>query len=197
MLLEDEVAYAQRRSRGQRRPPAAVHRCNAVARTRGATTRKAGPSASHNSPRRAQRRWLTVMATVCLTAYEIETYGSTNAVGSSITGDTDGDGASDAAEYIAGTIATNANSKFQVSASVLPGGNVLISTSAPQPITGPGYFGLERRYALEQTTNIANPASWNAIPGYANLPAIGSLVTFTPTLMTNTVWSTRGRVWLW
>ena len=126
-------------------------------------------------------------------SYEIETYGSTNAVGSSITGDTDGDGASDAAEYIAGTSATNANSKFQVSASVLPGRNVLIQLS-PQPITGPGYFGAERHYALEQTTNIANAASWSAIPGYANLPT-SSAVIFT-NLMTNTVWSTRGRVWL-
>jgi hypothetical protein len=126
-------------------------------------------------------------------AYEIETYGSTNAVGSIPSGDTDGDGASDTAEYIAGTSATNATSKFQISASVLPGGNVLVQI-APQPITGPGYFGLDRHYALEQTTNIANPASWSVIPGFANLPSSSAVIH--TNAMTNTIWSTRGRVWL-
>jgi spore coat protein CotH len=126
-------------------------------------------------------------------AYEIETYGSTNVVGSSPGGDTDGDGASDAAEYIAGTSATNASSKFQLSASVLPSGNVVVQFET-KAVSGPGYFGLERRYALEQTTNIANPVNWSAILGYANLPS-GSAVIYT-NAMTNTGWSVRGRVWL-
>ena len=47
-------------------------------------------------------------------AYEIETYGSTNIVGTSLNSDTDGDGASDVAEYVAGTSATNSNSKFKI-----------------------------------------------------------------------------------
>jgi len=127
-------------------------------------------------------------------AYEIETYGSTNLVGSSLTGDTDGDGASDTAEYMAGTSATNANSRFKVNASLLPGGKVAISFPA-EAINGPGYFGLERRYALDQTTNLGSPATWNPIPGYTNLPGVGSIVTYT-NAMTNVVWSTRGRVWL-
>jgi spore coat protein CotH len=192
MLLEDEVAYE------------AILPWPTAAAGSGPSLQRRGPDAWGNDP----QSWTVGIAQLATPGasplvdsdgdglpdgYEIETYGNTNAVGSSITGDTDGDGASDAAEYIAGTIATNANSKFQVSASVLPGGNVLIQLS-PQPITSPGHFGQERRYALEQTTNIANPASWNAIPGYANLPASGTII-YT-NLMTNTVWSTRGRVWL-
>jgi hypothetical protein len=126
-------------------------------------------------------------------AYEIETYGSTNIVGLPLNGDTDGDGASDAAEYIAGTSATNTNSKFKLSASVLPGGSVVVSFPSVA-ITGPGYFGLNRRYTLEQTTNVTNPVNWSAILGYANLPSDSAAI-YT-NAMTNTVWSVRGRVWL-
>jgi hypothetical protein len=127
-------------------------------------------------------------------AYEIEIYGSTNIVGTSLNSDTDGDGASDVAEYVAGTIATNANSKFKISASRLPGGNVTVSFQS-EAITGSGYFGLERRYDLLQTTNLATPASWSVIPGYANLSGTGSIVTSTNSI-TNAAWSARGRVWL-
>jgi hypothetical protein len=194
MLLEDEVAYAPTLPW----PTAAAGG--------GPALQRRGPTAWGNDP----QSW-TVGALQFATpgvspvadgdgdglpdAYEIETYGSTNIVGSPLNGDTDGDGASDTAEYIAGTSATNANSKFKLSASILPGGNVIISFPT-ETITGPGYFGLERRYALEQTTNVANPASWNAIPSFVNLPAIGSLVTYT-NFTTNAVWSARGSVWLW
>ena len=77
-------------------------------------------------------------------------------------GDTDGDGASDTAEYTAGTSATNVNSKFQISASVLSGGSVVFIPDGDNQ--RPRYFGPERRYALEQTTNINNPAELGAIP---------------------------------
>jgi hypothetical protein len=127
-------------------------------------------------------------------SYEIETYGSTNIVGTSVNSDTDGDGASDLAEYIAGTSATNANSKFQISATVQPGGNVTVSFQS-EAITGSGYFGFERRYDLSQTTNLAAPASWSVIPGCTNLPGTGSIVNYNNS-MTNAAWSVRGRVWL-
>lgn len=127
-------------------------------------------------------------------SYEIETYGSTNVVGSAPGGDTDADGLSDAAEYVAGTTATNASSNFKLEASLLPSGNVVIQFDT-QTINGPGYFGRERRYALEQTTNLANPGSWSAISGHSDLPANGSSVTYT-NATTNTIWSTRARVWL-
>ncbi|MGC3959732.1 MAG: lamin tail domain-containing protein [Verrucomicrobiota bacterium] len=192
MLLEDEVAYQPTFPW----PPAAAGGGPALLRR--------GPNAWGNDP----QSWTT--GTISLAspgvppladldgdglpdAYELEHYGSTNVVGTAPASDTDGDGASDAAEYTAGTSATNATSKFQLSTGLLPGGNVLIQLD-PQPVTGPGYFGLERHYALEQTTNLAQAASWNVIPGYANLPA-SSAVIYT-NAMTNSAWSTRGRVWL-
>ena len=127
-------------------------------------------------------------------AYEIETYGSTNIVGTSLNSDTDDDGASDVAEYVAGTSATNSNSKFKITASRLPNGTVTVSFQS-EAVTGSGYFGLERRYDLLQTTNLAAPASWTVIPGYSNLPGNGSVVTYTNAI-TNSTWSARGRVWL-
>jgi spore coat protein CotH len=119
MLLEDEVAYE------------AILPWPTAAAGNGPSLQRRGPDAWGNDP----QSWTTGIAQLATPgaapladsdgdglpdSYEIETYGSTNAVGSSITGDTDGDGASDAAEYIAGTSATNANSNFQVSASVFP-----------------------------------------------------------------------------
>lgn len=127
-------------------------------------------------------------------AYEIETYGSTNAVGASLSGDTDGDGASDVAEYIAGTSATNATSRFTVAASLLPDRRILVGFDT-HVITGPGYFGLQRRYDLQQTTNLGVFGGWTVIPGAANLPALGGFMTYT-NAMTNHAWSVRGRVFL-
>jgi hypothetical protein len=193
MLLEDEVKYEP------------THPWPAAAAGSGASLQRRGPNAWGNDP----LSWVTgtrLLAAAGLSpladldgdglpdSYEIETYGSTNVVGSSVTGDTDGDGSSDTAEYIAGTSATNGASRFEVTASTLPGGLVLVSFPT-QPILGPGYFGQERRYALEQSTNLASAASWSAIPGYENLPADGTVVTYTNTI-TNTIWSARGRVWL-
>ena len=125
-------------------------------------------------------------------SYEIETYGGTNVVGSSITGDTDGDGADDEAEYVAGTSSTNANSRFELSVSpVLPGGvEVAFET---QPIMGPGYFGLVRRYDLEETYQLSFTGEWNVVSGYSNLPATGIMVTYT-NATTNLIWYSRGRV---
>lgn len=125
-------------------------------------------------------------------SYEIEVYGGTNIVGSTTNGDTDGDGASDAAEYAAGTSATNAASKLTLSASALPDGSVVVQFQT-QGISSPGYFGRERRYHLEQTTQLGVPGSWSVLPGYSNLPATGASVSCT-NLSTNTIWAARIRV---
>jgi hypothetical protein len=124
--------------------------------------------------------------------YEIETYGSLSVVGSSSTGDTDGDGVSDEAEYVAGTSATDANSKPELKVSRLRSGEVVVAFQT-QAINGPGYFGLERKYDLEQTTQIENPDAWSIVPGYFNLPATGEIVTCT-NLNMNAVWFARVRV---
>lgn len=193
MLLEDEVAYES------------TLPWPLAAAGGGPSLQRRGPTAWGNDP----ESW--TVGTVQLAApgtppladldgdglpdsYEIETYGGTNVVGSSPTGDTDGDGSSDRAEYVAGTSATNASSQFTLNASLLPAGGVRVEFQT-QPITGPGYFGLARRYDLEQTTNLATPGGWSVIPGYANLPSTVGSVTYTNAL-TNAVWSARGRVWL-
>jgi hypothetical protein len=193
MLLEDEVSYLP------------TSPWPTIAAGGGASLRRRGPNDWGNdpqswsagtvdfaSPGRAPNADLD--GDGLPDSYEIETYGSTNMVHATGGTDTDADGSSDANEYIAGTSATNTNSRFEISASVLPDGTVLIQFET-HAINGPGYFGVERFYTLEQTTNVANPASWSAIPGYAKLPAATSLVTST-NLLTNTVWSARGRVWL-
>jgi hypothetical protein len=125
-------------------------------------------------------------------SYEIETYGSTNVVGSSITGDTDGDGASDEAEYVAGTSSTNASSRFELSVGFVSPDGVEVAFKT-QPVMGPGYFGLVRRYDLEETHQLSVTGDWSIVSGYSNLPATGSIVTYTNST-TNLVWYTRGRV---
>jgi spore coat protein CotH len=190
MLLEDEVTYAS-----------ALPWPTAAAGS-GPSLQRRGPVAWGNDP----LNWMVASVQLATPGtppladrdgdglpdcYEIETYGSTNVVGSSVTGDTDGDGASDIAEYVAGTIATNAESNFQINVTLLPADKLLIQFNTAV-ITGPGYFGFERRYTLEQTTNLGNPASWIAIPGYTNLTGIG-LVVYTNSI-TNAFWSTRACV---
>lgn len=124
--------------------------------------------------------------------YEIETYGGTNVVGSSTSGDTDGDGAADEAEYAAGTSANESDSHFEVRLDRPETGEVVIRFET-EVINGPGYFGLTRRYTLEQSTQVSLPATWNAIPGYTDLPATGNPVSYTNAI-TNVIWSARGRV---
>ena len=124
--------------------------------------------------------------------YELETFGGTNVVGSSASGDTDGDGLSDRGEYVAGTSSTNANSRFEIDVTLLPGGGVLLGLQT-QPISGLGYFGLKRVYDLEQTTQLDNPGAWNIVPGHANLAATGDLLTYTNSAPDD-VWFARARV---
>lgn len=195
MLLEDEVRYT------------ATLPWATLAAGGGPSLQRRAPNAWGNDP----QSWLIGIAQPATPglapladldgdglpdAYEIETYGGTNVIGSALNGntDTDGDGASDTAEYLAGTSATNAGSNLQLNAHLLPGGGVAVQFET-QPLGGPGYFALERRYTLEQTTNISAPASWSAIPGFANLPASGGLIISTNAI-TNTTWSARVRVWL-
>ncbi|HMP81370.1 MAG TPA: lamin tail domain-containing protein [Verrucomicrobiota bacterium] len=193
LLLEDEVIFAPT----QPWPEAAAGGGPALMRR--------GPSAWGNDP----QSWTVTSVRLASPGdapmadhdgdglpdlYEIENYGSTNVVGSNPTGDTDGDGISDADEYIAGTSATNSNSRFLVNARALQDGNVLIDFET-QAIAGPGYFGLDRRYELQQTTQLSVAGNWSIIPNYANLPATGEPVACTNS-MTNVTWSVRGRVWL-
>jgi hypothetical protein len=92
--------------------------------------------------------------------------------------DTDGDGMSGSDEFVAGTDPSNRNDRF-----VLAGG---ISNNMPwisfmtRPVTGAGYNGETRRYAVEARSNLVS-GGWQGIGGWTNLPANGLPVFFTGT----------------
>jgi len=105
--------------------------------------------------------------------------------------DFDGDGATDGAEFIAGTDADNSNEYFAVDVTQ-DGANVLVSFAALDA-TGTGYGDHERYYALEQMTNISANA-WRGVPGHTNIQGAGQTVVYTNT---SGLWYFyRGRVWL-
>jgi hypothetical protein len=126
--------------------------------------------------------------------YELEVYGGTNVVGSAPSGDADGDGHDDEAEYVAGTSATNASSRFELGVGRLPDGNLTLEFQT-QPIGEVGYFGLQRTYSLEQSSQLGDAGSWSPVSGFSALPATGSVVTYTNS-STNQSWSARGTVLL-
>jgi hypothetical protein len=125
-------------------------------------------------------------------SYEFETYGGTNVVGT--VADTDHDGVGDLAEYIAGTSATNATDLFKLTASRLPEGNVAVQFES-RLADSAGYFGLARRYALDESTNVGNGGAWMPVVGFTEILPTGSWITQT-NFTTNAPKSLRGRVWL-
>lgn len=69
---------------------------------------------------------------------------SSSTTGLSASADSDGDGASNAEEQIAGTVPTDAASRFEISEFSVDGGSASIGWTAE----------LDRSYSLEQTTNL-------------------------------------------
>ena len=125
-------------------------------------------------------------------AYEIEVYGSTNVVGSAVSGDTDEDGHPDESEYVAGTSATNPASRLLVTVDQLSPDLLRISVPTYE-VSGPGYFGLERFYSLERRTQLGSTGIWQTIAGFSNVPPTGSVMTLTNG-MTNQASSIRAKV---
>jgi hypothetical protein len=92
--------------------------------------------------------------------------------------DPDGDGLTNAREYIMGTVPTQADA-----------GAPLVATSAEGDFTlsfvalqadGAGYAGLTRRYTVESNTAPANPELWESLPGYSGIVGENQTVTLTP-----------------
>ncbi|MBN1670817.1 MAG: hypothetical protein JXR37_07285 [Kiritimatiellae bacterium] len=108
-------------------------------------------------------------------AWEQAVFGSTGVSGPDA--DTDGDGMSDYAEYVAGCDPTDSSRWFAVDA-VLSTGGVLI-TFLTVAAAGSGYEGLVRHYALEQSSQAVG-AVWTVVPGCADIPATGQPATHTP-----------------
>ena len=109
-------------------------------------------------------------------AWELYYLGNLNSDG---TTDTDGDGVSDRAEYIAGTNPTNNASAPRLSIA-LSGGQPAISFTALRA-EGIGYTGLTRYYTLETSADLT-AGNWGGVSGYTKLVGDNQVVTYPPPL---------------
>ena len=127
--------------------------------------------------------------------WELQTFLGTGVVGCASAEDKDEDGASNLAEFIAGTGATNPASHFDVDVTAVDGG-VRVAFEA-LAADGAGYEGLDRYYALEYTPGAQGirAGAWYGVPNYGNILGEGQIVAYTNAAPdTNTYY--RGRVWL-
>jgi hypothetical protein len=90
-------------------------------------------------------------------AWWLDYYFGTNAVNASL--DPDGDGYSTYAEYIAGTVPTDATSHLRVSAQAAAGGGVEV-------VFSPYYFNSGRQYQLQGASTLTNLV-WTNLPPIA------------------------------
>ncbi|MBN1674977.1 MAG: hypothetical protein JXR37_28300, partial [Kiritimatiellae bacterium] len=126
-------------------------------------------------------------------AWEASHFGSTSVLDAGSAQDSDGDGLRDVDEYITGTDPTNTASCFAVQVG-LSAGNVVVSFPTVQA-TGAGYANVTRHYTLESSSGTGDTAAWQAVAGYANLPATGETVVYT-NAGADSVLVYRARVWL-
>ncbi|MBN1674577.1 MAG: lamin tail domain-containing protein [Kiritimatiellae bacterium] len=107
--------------------------------------------------------------------------------------DSDGDGASNLEEYIAGTDPASTASTFAVSISASAGE---MRVAFPTVVAaGTGYDGLTRHYALQQCSAAINDGVWDSVPGWSDVPAAGSALIYTNTSPAADTWY-RARTWL-
>ncbi len=107
--------------------------------------------------------------------------------------DSDGDGVSNGAEFVAGTDATNAASLFQLDLSVSNGWPVISFPTVP--FEGGRYgMGGVRRYALEQAADLSG-GGWSEVAGVQGVIGVGQTVIHTNAVETPARFF-RGRVWL-
>ncbi len=106
-------------------------------------------------------------------------------------GDQDGDGMPTWQEYVAGTDPLNPASVFTVNVASSNGQTIVsIPTIAATP-----QYQLQRYYAIDSSTNLANSASWQGIPGWTNIQGQGQVLAYTNAIGNSNVFY-RGRVWL-
>jgi hypothetical protein len=92
--------------------------------------------------------------------------------------DPDGDGLTNAEEYVMGTVPTQPDAASPLMAASAEGG-VTLSFVARQA-DGAGYAGLTRRYTVESSTSLADPGLWVVLPGYSGIAGGNQTVTLTP-----------------
>ncbi|MEI6604225.1 MAG: LamG-like jellyroll fold domain-containing protein [Verrucomicrobiota bacterium] len=81
--------------------------------------------------------------------------------------DLDGDGLINLTEYVLGTDPRVSNP--QPLALSPAAGNTFTLTFLARAASGAGYTGTTRKYAVECTADLANPASWLPLPGYTRI----------------------------
>jgi hypothetical protein len=122
-----------------------------------------------------------------------ETYyfGGTDVPRGAALDDWDGDGLPNGAEYAAGTDPTNAVDVFRLEALWTAGRpGIALETRAAQ---GEFYTGLERRYSLENRTNLSL-GLWQGVPGFTNLLGDGQPRIYAPPAEGPAFY--RGKAWL-
>ena len=106
-------------------------------------------------------------------------------------GHSDADGMSDGDEYVSGTDPTNAASVFDVNIGVSDDATAVWFTALEA--SGGAYYGLERYYDLESTSNLLG-APWVGVAGFTNV--LGSNQVVTHTNRTGRAVLYRARTWL-
>jgi hypothetical protein len=92
--------------------------------------------------------------------------------------DSDGDGLSNAQEYIFGSSPIDAD-RGAVLNPVEVGGKLALAFVARQ-VSRVGYMGVGRYYTIESTSDLENAASWAALSGYAGILGSGQTVSLVP-----------------
>ena len=110
--------------------------------------------------------------------WEVLFFGSTNADRGGPDDDFDEDGTPNGVEYVAGTCPTNEASDFCLD--IAPSDSALLVHFSGLAAEGDNYVRKQRRYRLEETTNLQG-ADWTAIAGYTNTLGENQPVVYTNT----------------
>ena len=92
--------------------------------------------------------------------------------------DSDGDGLSNAQEYVFGSSPIDADRGAVLNLADV-GGTFALTFHARQT-GGIGYMNVGRYYTIESTSDLENAASWAALSGYAGILGSGQTVSFVP-----------------
>lgn len=105
--------------------------------------------------------------------------------------DPDGDGADNQSEYVLGTHPTGGTSCLRLT--LQSSSNAVVLRFPATTASGPGYYGLRRRYALEQSPALATLA-WTNLAGFTNMGGNGIVTCTNATQGTTGYFRVRG--WL-